>query len=471
MSKTIDDTRQQIQRGASSAVSPLAGELLARDSHRQSTALSSTGNHDPVVREVPFSRYYDPQFAALEREKLWSKIWQYACREEDIPEVGDRVPYEAPGMSLIIVRSAPDEIRAFHNACLHRGTKLCTGFTSTPTIRCPFHAWEWNLDGSLHNIPSNWDFPHVSREGYRLPEAKVGRWGGFIFVHPEPDNAPPLERVLGVLPEHFKHWKPEDRFTFVRVRKRIRANWKTVMEAFLESYHVVETHSDSLGFTGDASTQYDIWDDGVSHVSRLITPSAVPSPHLGDSASRQEALDMLMRAYSLSMPGAELPRFDASKGAGRAEVAQWRREIMAQQFGKDFSHLSDAEMLDSIQYYMFPNFCPWYGEGLPLVYQFLPLGDDPNVSVMDVRLLLPTPASGRPPSAPIIDLDFDDSMSAAPGFGILCHIFDQDMSNLPQVQAGMRIAAPGFKRGTLGRYQESRIQHFHNTLERYLGLR
>lgn len=472
MSKTIDNPCEGLQRGASSAVSPLAGELLARDSQRQTTALSATGNHEPAVREIPFARYWDPQFAALEREKLWSKVWQYACREEDIPEIGDRLTYEVAGMSFMIVRSTADTIQAFHNACLHRGTKLCTGFTSTPSIRCPFHAWEWNLDGSLHNIPSSWDFPHVSRDRYRLPEVKVARWGGYVFVNPDPD-AQPLERYLGVLPEHFTLWRPEERFTFVRVRKRIRANWKTVMEAFLESYHVIETHSDSLGFTGDASTQYDIWDDGVSHISRLITPSAVPSPHLGDTASSQDALDMLMKAYALSMgPDAQLPRFDASKGAGRAEIAQWRREMMAQQLGKDFSHLSDAELLDSIQYYMFPNFCPWYGEGLPLAYQFLPLGDDPNVSVMDIRLLLPVPGNApRPPSAPAIELGFDDSLAAAPGFGLLCHIFDQDMSNLPQVQAGLRVAAPGFKRPTLGRYQESRIQHFHNTLEQCLGLR
>lgn len=471
MSKTIDTASERTQRGASSAVSPLASELLARDSHPQSTALSATGNHEPTVREIAFSRYWDPQFAALERDKLWSKVWQYACREEDLPEVGDRLTYEVADMSLMIVRSATDEIRAFHNACLHRGTKLCTGFASSPTIRCPFHAWEWKLDGALHNVPSAWDFPHVARERYHLPEVKIARWGGFVFINPDPD-AQPLERALGVLPEHFKLWRPQDRFSFVHVRKRIRANWKTVMEAFLESYHVIETHSDSMGFTGDASTQYDIWDDGVSHISRLITPSAVPSPHLGDGASSQDALDMLMRAYALSMgPDVQLPRFDATKGTGRADIADWRRRMMSQQLGKDFNHLSDAELLDSIQYFMFPNFCPWYGEGLPLVYQFLPLGDDPNVSVMDIRLLLPVPATGpRPSSAPVIELGFDDSLSGASGFGLLCHIFDQDMSNLPQVQAGMRVAAPNRRRATLGRYQETRIQHFNNTLDRYLGL-
>lgn len=460
------------QRGASSAVSPLTSELLASDSRTQPPALQATGPFEPAVREISFSRYWDPNFAALEREQLWSRVWQYACREEDIPTVGDRLRYDVGSMSFIILRSAATEIRAFYNACLHRGTQLCSGPSSGERIRCPFHAWEWNLDGSLHNIPSAWDFPQVARQQYRLPEIKVACWGGFVFVNPDP-QAEPLERALGVLPEHFKSWKPEDRFTFVHVRKRIRANWKTTLDAFMEAYHVIETHFDAMPFTGDASTQYDIWDDGHSHISRLITPSAVPSPHLGDAASRQEALDMLMRAYAMSMgPDVAVPRFDASRGTGRADLAEWRRQMLAQQFGRDFSQLSDAELLDSIQYLMFPNFCPWYGEGLPLAYQFLPLGDDPNESVMDIRLLLPVPGDDapRPPSAPIIELGFDDRFDAAPGFGILSHIFDQDMTNLPNIQAGMRSASGRHAHATLGRYQESRIQHFHNTLDRYLGL-
>lgn len=472
MTTTRQGSIKQVQRGASSAVSPLTSELLEKDSRPQRVALGSHSDFEPAARNVEFSRYYDPQFAALEREKLWSKMWQYACREEDIPEVGDRVRYDVGTLSFFIVRSGTHEFRAFYNACLHRGTQLCMGPSSGNRIRCPFHAWEWNLDGSLHNIPSAWDFPHVSAATLKLPEIKLARWGGFIFVNQDPQAAP-LESALGVLPEHFRGWKPEERFTFVHVRKRIRANWKTALEAFLEAYHVVETHYTSMPFTGDASTQYDIWDDGLSHISRLITPSAVPSPHLGDNASTQKALDALMNAFKQALPpGTPLPTFDASKGAGRAEVAEWRRQVLQQQTGWDFSQASDAEMLDSIEYFMFPNFCPWYGEGLPLVYQFLPLGDDPNECAMSIRLLLPIPKAlpTPPPPAPLIELGFDDRFSQVPQLGILCGIFDEDMSNLPLVQAGMRSASSARAHTTLGRYQEARIRHFQNTLDRYLGL-
>lgn len=458
------------KRGHASAVSPLTIDLLANDSKPLPTALQATGEVDTEPRPIPFSRYWDPEFARLEKEKIWNKCWQFACREEDIPNPGDRLPYNVGTMSYIIMRSDDDNIHAFHNACLHRGTRLCEGASSGKSIRCPFHAWEWNTDGSVHNIPSAWDFPQVEREKYRLPEIKVERWGGFVFVNPDP-NAAPLKDSLGVLPAHFESWKPENRFTFVHVRKRVRANWKVVMEAFFEAYHVIATHTDSMPFTGDATTQYDIWDDGKSHISRLITPLGIPSSHLGDEASPQTALDMVGQVYAMALgPDAQIPVFDAKRGRGRADVADWRRQMLTEGFGKDFSQLSDSEMIDTIQYWMFPNFCPWYGEGLPLTYQFLPYGSDPEESVMSVRLLLPIPGGDapRPPSAPIIELGFDEHFDQAENFGLLSHIFDQDMSNVPIVQLGMHSAAESHSRATLGRYQECRIQYFHNLLEEIL---
>lgn len=460
------------QRGQASAVSPLVRDLLANDSRPLPLALQAVGSVDPASRRVPFSRYFDPKIAELEREHIWRKSWQFAVREEDIPNVGDRVNYDVGTMSFMIVRSAADQIRAFTNSCLHRGTRLADGVGSGPTVRCPFHGWEWKLDGSLNNIPSSWDFPQVEAEQFTLPEIKVGRWGGFIFVNPD-TAAGPLEDALGILPSHFDSCKGEDRFTFVHVRKRVRANWKTTMEAFFEAYHVIETHSDSLPFTGDASTQYDIWDDGKSHISRLITPLGIPSPHLGDSASAQAALDAVTQVFAMAMgPDAVVPHIDAAAGRGRAQIADWRRQLMGAGLGRDFSARPDAEFIDTIQYFMFPNFCPWYGEGLPLTYQFLPYGDDPNECVMSVRLTFPVPGGGvpRPPSAPIIELGFDETFGSVPELGLLAHIFDQDMSNLPNVQKGLRGADQQHAYATLGQYQECRISHFHETLDRYLGL-
>lgn len=458
-------------RGASSRVSPLAGELLRVDSIPLELALRSSGNHVPRGRRIRFDRFLDTAFAAREKERLWKRVWQVACREEDIPEVGDRVVYAVADLSFVIVRSAETQFRAFRNACLHRGTRLCDGAGSGDSLRCPFHGWEWDLEGALRNVPSRWDFPDVTPEGYRLPQVKVGTWDGFVFINPDPD-ATPLARVLGVLPDHFSQWRFADRFTAVHVRKLVRANWKITLEAFLEAYHVIETHADSLGFTGDSSTQYDIWDDGISHVSRLITPSVVPSPHLGDDASIEVAANEAFEAYAMAIPGMKAPKFDrASPFSARAQVAAWRRATLGATFGRDFSSRSDAAMLDSIQYFMFPNFCPWWGEGLPLVYRFLPFGNDPAQSIMEIRLMLPVPESGpRPPSAPVRQIGFDESIREVSEIGILARIFEQDMGNLPRIQAGLSAAADERAFETLGRYQEQRILHFHEVLDRTLGV-
>jgi phenylpropionate dioxygenase-like ring-hydroxylating dioxygenase large terminal subunit len=465
------DTNLPVKAGFSTDVSPLTAALLAADSGDIGVGLRTLGNYIPDIRKVSLDRYFDPAFAALERERLWKKVWQFACREEDIPNVGDRVPYTVGDLSYVIVRSGPEEFKAFYNSCLHRGTRLCNAPGSGKSLRCPFHAWQWDLDGSLRSIPSRWDFPHVKAEDYQLPEVKLGTWGGFIFINPDPD-AGPLEETLGVLPEYFKDCPAEDRFTAFHVRKKVRANWKTTMEAFLESYHVVETHADSLSFTGDASTQYDIWENGISHISRLITPLGIPSPHLGNHASVEAAANNTFAAFALAMPGVEVPKYDPNSPLSpRVQIATWRRQMMAAGLGRDMSAWPDTTLLDSIQYYSFPNFCPWYGEGLPLTYQFLPYGTDPNESIMDLRLTAPLPGGGvRPPSAPIIELDFDQPFSDCPAMGLLSRIFDQDMGNLPLVQAGMKAAAADRAYTTLGRYQEQRIAHFHEVLDRTLGI-
>ena len=105
----------------------------------------------PVVR-VPLERYTSQAFHDLEVEKLWKKAWQMACREEELTEVGDTVVYEIAHLSFLVVRSAPNEIKAYYNACLQRGRRLRDESGRVPELRCPFHGWTWNLDGSLKGV-------------------------------------------------------------------------------------------------------------------------------------------------------------------------------------------------------------------------------------------------------------------------------------------------------------------------------
>lgn len=463
---TVDTLK--MQQGFATAVGPLLSDLLVTDSRTVEHALTQTGNYFAEPHKIRFDRYTSKDYAALEMEHVWKKSWQAVAREEDIPEVGDRKPYDVGQLSYIIIRSGENEFRALQNACLHRGTRLCNNFMAGDSIKCPYHAWEWNADGSLKNVPSRWDFPLVQNDDYRLPEAKVGTWGGWIFINPDPE-AGPLEEALGVLPAHFTARESEQRFTMVGFRKKLRGNWKQAQEAFLEAYHVIETHSQILDYNGDTQTRYDTWDDGKSQVSRSITPSAVPSGHLGDEASKLIAAQQSLATFALGFPGAELPTLTSGE-TGRAEVAEWRRQSMGAMLGVDFSQCSDSYMLDANQYFMFPNFWPWFGEGLPLTYQFMPYKDDPNCCVMEVRLTLPfAEGAPRPPAAELVELDFDTPVSSVPAMGIMATIFDQDFSNIPLVQMGLVSAVDADAEATLGLYQESRIQAFHDMIERKIA--
>src|ERR1700712_255939 len=194
--------------------------------------------------DISKDRYTDPQFAKGEFEKMWTRTWQMACREEHIPEEGDYYVYDLGPFSFIVVRQEDQTIRAFFNACLHRGTKLkpsgTEGFAND--LKCPFHGWSWKLDGSLKNIPEAWDFPHVQGRKMCLPEARIEVLGGFVWINMDP-TAPSLAEYLG--PEALAHltaWKLEDRYIYLHVQKRYPANWKLTMEAFMEAYHVGDTH-------------------------------------------------------------------------------------------------------------------------------------------------------------------------------------------------------------------------------------
>ena len=463
-------TQIEKKRGYGSDERPLAGVLWQRDSHDPAApALVARGEYEPDHREFDYRRYWDRDWAAAEIEHVWKKSWLLACRDEDIPEVGDRVPLQVGELSYFIVRSDPDEFKAFHNSCLHRGTMLCTKRESAATIRCPYHAWEWNVDGRLKKIPSHWDFTEINRLNGSLPEIKVGRWGGFIFVNADPDCAP-LEEALGPIPEHFREFAPERRYTAARFRKTVKANWKVSQEAFQEAYHLFATHPEAMGFNGDSQTQYDIWRTNGGHVGRNAGCSATPSMHAPADATVFAAGEMFLQAMKQwHYPDAEIPPLDPGKDV-RTQLGEWHRNEAARFYGRDIN-LPDALMMDSFLYFFYPHSCFWLSESVPFVYQFLPHETDPEMSYFDVRVMLPVP-DGRPtpPSAERIEIGPEESVfEKAEGFGFLAYVFDQDMSNMPLIQRGMHAANPSAFHSRLGAYQEMIIQHWNDVMEKAIS--
>ncbi|GGD79950.1 aromatic ring-hydroxylating oxygenase subunit alpha [Croceicoccus mobilis] len=461
----IMEAQADYLKGFGTELSPTWRELAAQDTHRIEPSLADENSPFLGDDPIPASRYTSYDYHREEVEKVWLKTWQVACREEEIPEVGDHFVYRIAGMSFIVVRTAPEEFRAFRNLCMHRGRELvdCSG-KGAKSFRCAYHAWTWNIDGSLQGFPGKWDFPTVGEGSHDLRTASVARWNGFVFINPD-RNAAPLAQHLGGMDRHFADWPLDRRFTLWHVRKTIRANWKVAMEAFLEGYHLAMTHPQALPSVSEHGTQYDIWQEGDAAYSRSMTPTAVPSHH-ARGGSREEAIAVQWALLNgLRMDDApELPE----NIHDRATLAQWRRDNLSALTGADYADLSDAMMLDSIQYWLFPNFCPWLGEGLPLTYVFRPDADMPDTCYMDAWMLVRMPDDAPAPSAPaIIELGPDDPFE--PHIGAMGEIFDQDDFNMPKVQIGMKQWPDDLAGVTLGRYQESRIRFLHKVLEERLG--
>jgi len=448
----IDETTSPVRsRGADYQ------DLLDADTKDVPVVLRMKSPIEPGPSFVPVERYTSKAFHDLEVEKLWKKVWQMACREEDIPEVGDHITYDIANLSVVVVRSAPDTIQAYQNICLHRGRLLKDKPGRDTELRCAFHGFAWHLDGTLKHVPCKWDFPQVN-DDWKLPEVRVDTWGGFVFVNFDLD-APPLADHLGDLTTHFERWPLELRYKQAHVAKVLRCNWKLAQEAFMEAYHVVATHPQLLAGIGDANSQYDVF----GNFCRAITPNGTPSPHLKWTPTEQDMLDAMFDR-SLDEPRVLEVR---DGDTARATAGQLRREAMATAIGDAAAdRLSDAEMCDSIYYTVFPNFHPW-GAYNRIVYRFRPYGNRHDMSIMECMFLAPyDEAEGRPPAAPVQHLGPDDDWTEAWELGMLARVFNQDVFNLPKVQAGLETGA--IDTVTFANYQETKLRHFHDLLGRWL---
>jgi nitrite reductase/ring-hydroxylating ferredoxin subunit len=428
-------------------------ELLDSEVRPVPDVLRLESSIDLGVESVDVERYVSRTVHTLEMERMWRRVWQVAAREDEVPEVGDSIVYEIGDASLIIVRSAPDELRAFHNSCLHRGRQLCTAGARLDKIRCPFHGFTWSLEGHLLSIPSQWDFPQVQEDEFSLPQAQVEVWDGWIFINLD-TSAPALQEYLGEFVNHFSQWPTAGQVKQAHVLKHLRCNWKVALEAFLESYHTIATHPQLLVNLGDVNSEYDVY-EGQPHFNRMITPQGIASPHLKSDIPDVAIIESLLG------PGG---------GRGDTPARRYLADAVradAPVLGGELLDCTDSEAIDAIQYFVFPNFVPW-GGCAPIFYRFRPNGNDPDTSLMDVILLRdPGPETRLGPIA-VTELDYEQPFSSVRGLGRLAGIFDQDMTNIAAIQRGLHASQT--RRVTLSQYQESRIRHYLATLDWYLDL-
>lgn len=435
---------------------PTVQDLLKEERVETPWQLEEAPFHDIGVAGVRAEDYVSRLFFDREIARMWGRVWQMACREDEIPNAGDHVLYEIGARSYIIVRGEDGAVRALRNVCLHRGRRLrdCPGRAAS--FRCPFHGFTWSLNGALKETPTPWDFPHLEAQSFSLPQARVGHWGGFVFVCFDP-AAPSLEAYLEDIPAIFARWPMEERFTAAHVTRPLPCNWKVALEAFVESFHVTDTHPQAATYIGDFHTQYDVW-EGKRHYSRMISPRGIASPSAGAISDDEILQSSEPGGANLRVPEGSTPR---------REMAERRRAHLRKTLGPDVARLTDSEAIDTIQYWIFPNLVVWWGHAAPIVYRFRPLGEDPERALMDVYLMPQVPrGADRPKPAATTELTEHQPWTDAKELGGLGAVFDQDVGNFAALQSGLRAMAG--ERTTLARYQENRIRHFHRVLAEYV---
>jgi nitrite reductase/ring-hydroxylating ferredoxin subunit len=420
---------------------------------------------------IPRGRFTSKEFLALEYERLWPHVWQIACRVDEVREPGDFVEYSVGERSVIVVRGRDGAVRAFHNTCPHRGTRLgegCGRFGAE--IRCPFHGWRWDLAGTNTFVLDPHEFPPMTAEELRLLEVHVGEWGGFVFVHFGASPPEPLLSFLDPIPRLIDPYHPE-RMRYTGIKKTILpANWKVVVDAFNEGYHITATHPELLRWKDETALEYEVF---RTHTRYGGAGEPKPSPRLGldpDDVDQQQLLALKIQDLIDNLPGYfgpddlkaldEVTRTPLGPGVSAGDYYLRRRRDGAAARGLDWSHLSDDQVLGGDDVLLFPNFLgPAVGGGW-FVYRVTPNGDDPHTCVFELWTLSEEPL-GAPP-APLPERQWYPDPWAH-DWGL---VVNQDLANFDRIQRGLRVPEGGALRWN--RRQEMGVRRFHEVLDRYL---
>ncbi|NMD58824.1 UNVERIFIED_ORG: Rieske-like 2Fe-2S protein [Nocardia globerula] len=423
--------------------------------------------------------YISQTYSRAEGDKLWSKVWQQVGRVEEIPKVGDFLTYEILDDSVIIVRSTPDTISAYHNVCSHRGRRLVDTPPGAHEARgqarqfiCGFHGWRYDLDGKNTFAAERQDWPcGLTEESTKLRGVTVDTWGGWIWINMDP-GCEPLRDYLEPAASLLDHFHLEN----MRYRWRkwlvFDCNWKVALEAFMETYHVPYTHPEFMNFGNflgwsraqgkHSNIGYDAPKGMEENQAKLrIGSGADPRKSTiemqnftWENANTNTTRTLVDAAQRLID---ELPEGTPSDQVLRHWLDSARRDDEAR--GVIWPTVDPQVVAASgTAWQIFPNFQIGHALNNMLCYSARPYGDDPNKCIFEAAVYELFPAGEEP------ETEWEFTPPEDPAWRT---VLPQDFVNMAAVQKGMK--SQGFSGPKPNPYRERSIVNLHHNLATYMG--
>lgn len=428
---------------------------------------------------IPAADYIGAHVPALEKERLWPKIWHIACREDEIPNVGDFINYEILDESVLVVRTGKDEFKAYYNVCQHRGRRLrdeergnvAQGFV------CRFHGWRYALDGKntyIHEREDWQDCPDFKQRNFSLKEPKIDHWAGWIWVNMDPD-AEPLLHYLGPVVDRLKNFEIE-KMRFAWYETLIApVNWKVVVEAFNEAYHAGATHTAAVDYTGLYSSVVMHGRHAMYYTKHRRMPAVKRENGQWDKVESvqdliyYESRQLYETQFSLVMEplmkAITRMKNEVPPSAPTEEVLAKVWECHKQELeaaGLRWPEKLTPEELDAAgtSWVLFPNTIMFPAIDGLMWYRIRPYGDDPNQCIFDIWCLRPYEPGKEPKVTQHISHGFEAFRGRNP-------FLEQDFDNMLAVNKGMK--SRGWVGATCNPRQEIQVSTFHLALREYLA--
>ncbi len=427
-----------------------------------------TKQPEPNLRNQPITpdRYFSKEWMEREWDTVWTKTWQIACLESELQKVGDYTTTSLGTERILCVRGDDDQIRVFYNVCQHRGLELMKDECGNEKrLTCPYHAWTYDLKGTLKFVPDEADFEQGSPCGkLNLVEMNSEVWAGFVWYNMDDDCAS-LRDYLGPIADQIDTYPMQEfrRTHWVTVEGDF--NWKLVQDNFSESYHVPFVHPDAK-FTleyGREDCQFDHYSEGHC---RMLMPGGGPAAAV--KGGEKETLERM--AKELEFWELDPADYEGGKTRNIRKDLQRAKRKLGEAKGYDFSSYHDDQLTDNWHYTIFPNLSFSLKPESNIWLRARPHPSDPEKCLFDMWFMVLF-AKGQTEYYSYVMGDTISTETVVPHMQGKDHevttgpAIDEDLEIWPQQQRGLH--SRGYKRDYLAS-QESRMRYFHETLEDWM---